>query len=172
MAGTLADYWTAPGGMHAGWLLGLALAWFTVLAVRLSAADIRTRRLPDALVLPSYPVAGALLAAAALAVGESGRIAGMLLGAAGLGAGFFVLRLLNPSGLGLGDVKLAGLLGLYLGFLGPGHVLAGTMAAFVFGGIWGLGLILSRRGTASSTLPFGPFMLLGAAAAMLAPGLQ
>ena len=170
----MAAYWdrNAFGGTVAGWLLGLALAWYAVTGVRLAAADIRTRRLPDALVLPAYPAAGLLLAGAALAAGEPARIAGAVLGAAGLWTGYFLLRLVHPAGMGFGDVKLAGLLGLYLGFLGPGHVLAGTVAAFLFGGLWGLGLILSRRGTASSTLPFGPFMLLGAAAAMLLPGLQ
>ena len=161
-----------PGGIAAGWLLGLALAWFAVAAIRLAAADIRTRRLPDSLVLPSYPVAGLLLAGASLAGGEPHRITGAVLGAGALGGGYFALRLLNPAGLGLGDVKLAGLLGLYLGFLGAGHVLLGTVCAFVLGGLWGVGLILTRRGTASSTLPFGPFMLLGASAAMLVPGLQ
>lgn len=174
MAGMVAAYWdgTAPGGTVAGWFLALALAWYAVAAVRLAAADIRTRRLPDTLVLPSYPVAGALLSGAALAAGEPGRITGAVLGAVGLWTGYFLLRLLNPAGMGFGDVKLAGLLGLYLGFLGAGHVLAGTVGAFAGGGLWGLGLIVFRRGTASSTLPFGPFMLLGAAAAMLLPALQ
>jgi leader peptidase (prepilin peptidase)/N-methyltransferase len=69
--------------------------------------------------------------------------------------------------MGFGDVKLAGVLGMYLGFLGWGHVFAGTFAAFIFGGLWSLGLLVARRGTLQSAIPFGPFMLAGTAAAML-----
>ncbi|MCC9205367.1 prepilin peptidase [Arthrobacter sp. zg-Y769] len=162
----------AAGASVAVVLLGAALVWFAAVAVRLAVTDIRTRRLPNALVLPSYPIAGGLLGGAALAAGEPDRVAAMLLGAAALWAGFFALRLLSPAGLGFGDVKLGGLLGLYLGFLGAGHVLAGAVAAFVFGGLWGVALILTGRGTASSAVAFGPFLLLGAAVAMLAPALQ
>ncbi|MCQ1987727.1 prepilin peptidase [Arthrobacter sp. zg-Y844] len=177
MVGILAGYWAAgasggPGASVAAVLLVAALAWFAAVAVRLALADIRTRRLPNAVVLPSYPVAAVLLAGAALAGGEPERVGAMLLGAAALWIGFFALRLLSPAGMGFGDVKLAGLLGLYLGFLGAGHVLAGVVAAFVFGGLWGLALIITRRGTASSTVAFGPFLLLGAAVAMAAPALQ
>ncbi|MDM7990538.1 prepilin peptidase [Arthrobacter sp. zg-Y877] len=177
MVEILAGYYGAgaagtAGASVAAVLLGAALAWFAAVGLRLAVIDIRTRRLPNGLVLPSYPVAGVLLAGAALAAGEPDRIAAMLLGAAGLWAGFFALRLASPAGLGFGDVKLAGLLGLYLGFLGAGHVLAGMVAAFVFGGICGVVLILTGRGTASSTVAFGPFLLLGSAVAMLVPALQ
>ncbi|MCC3272912.1 A24 family peptidase [Arthrobacter zhangbolii] len=173
MLGVLAEYSSAgAGGAAAALLLCLALGWFGVLAVRLSLADIRTRRLPNVLILPSYPAAGLLLGGASLAAGEPERVGGLLVGSAALWGGFFALRLLNPAGLGFGDVKLAGLLGLYLGFLGAGHVFAGVVATFVAGGLWGAGLILSRRGTGRTAVPFGPFLFLGAAVAMLAPGLQ
>jgi leader peptidase (prepilin peptidase)/N-methyltransferase len=69
--------------------------------------------------------------------------------------------------MGFGDVKLAGVLGMYLGFLGWGHVMAGTFAAFVLGGLWSLGLLAARRGNLQSAIPFGPFMLAGTTAAML-----
>ena len=174
MMGILADYYGQDrmGTSLAVVLLGAALGWFALVAVRLAVTDIRTHRLPNAVVLPSYPVAGLLLGGAAAGGGEPVRIAGMLLGAAALWGGFFLLRLVNPAGLGFGDVKLAGLLGLYLGFLGPGQVLAGVVAAFVFGGVWGLILIISRRGTGATAVAFGPFLFLGAAVAMAAPGLQ
>jgi leader peptidase (prepilin peptidase)/N-methyltransferase len=68
--------------------------------------------------------------------------------------------------MGFGDVKLAGVLGMYLGFLGWPHVFAGTFAAFLLGGLWSLALLVFRRGTLKSSIPFGPFMLAGAAAAM------
>lgn len=170
MRGIIGQYWSRePAAL---WLLLAALAYLAVLSMLLAAEDIRSRRLPDRLVLPAYPAAGLLLAAAALAAGEPGRIAGMAGGALALLAGYFLLRVLNPSGLGLGDVKLAGVLGLFLGYAGWIEVAAGTAAAFVLGGFWGLGLVLTGRGTGKTRIAFGPFMLAGAAAALLAPGLQ
>lgn len=163
------EWWAA--GPVAFTLALAALAYLAVAGVRLSVLDIRTHRLPNAIVLPSYAVAGVLLAGSALAAGAPGqlwRIAG-----AGLALGLFYwgLHALYPAGMGLGDVKLAGVLGMYLGFLGWGHVVAGAAAGFVLGGLWGVALIASGRGTAKTHIPFGPFMLSGAAAALvLLPG--
>ncbi|MFB9798525.1 prepilin peptidase [Arthrobacter citreus] len=170
MVGILGEY-RALGG-PAFWVLCAATAYFLVLAVRLTAVDAATHRLPNRLVLPAYPVSAVLLGAAALAAGDPGRITAMVLSCAGLWGAYFLLRFGNPSGLGFGDVKLAGVLGLYLGFAGWPYVLAGTFAAFLLGGFWGLALILSRRGTAKTAIAFGPFMLGGAALAMVLPGLQ
>lgn len=168
MLAVLGEYREGP----AFWLLCAAAAYFVVLALRLSVADIRHHRLPNALVLPAYPVAGLLLAGAALAAGEPERLAGAGGGAALLWSAYFLLRLLNPAGMGFGDVKLAGVLGLYLGFAGWLHLLVGTAAAFVAGGAWGLMLIISRRGTGKTAVPFGPFMLAGAAVALVLPVLE
>jgi leader peptidase (prepilin peptidase)/N-methyltransferase len=88
-------------------------------------------------------------------------------GGAALWLFYFVLRMIYPPGMGFGDVKHAGELGMYLGYLGWGHVFAGTFAAFLLGGLWSLGLLAARRGTLKSDIPFGPFMLAGTAAAML-----
>jgi leader peptidase (prepilin peptidase)/N-methyltransferase len=93
----------------------------------------------------------------------------ILAGGAVLWLFYFVLRLVYPPGMGFGDVKLAGVLGMYLGYLGWGHVFAGTFAAFLLGGLWSIALLAARRGTLKSAIPFGPFMLAGAAAAMLLP---
>lgn len=168
--GILGEYRSLGGA--AFWVLCAAAAYFVVLAVRLSAADAATHRLPNRILLPAYPVSVVLLGAAALAAGDMFRIAGMLVAGIVLWSAYFLLRFSNPSGLGFGDVKLAGVLGLWLGFLGWGHVLAGTFAAFLLGGAWGMWLILSKRGTAKTAIAFGPFMLAGAALAMALPGLQ
>jgi leader peptidase (prepilin peptidase) / N-methyltransferase len=169
----------------ASWLVLLACAYFAVVAVRLTVIDVRHHRLPDRIVLPSYAVAGVLLlgAVAAAAAGAPATVpvpggSAVLFGGPGLrvvagGAAlwlfYFLLRALYPPGMGFGDVKLAGVLGMYLGFLGWQHVLAGTFAAFLFGGLWSLGLLVSRRGTLKTSIPFGPFMLAGTVAAMLLP---
>ncbi len=170
MWGILGEYWS---GARLSWvLLAAALGYLAVLAWKLTVTDIRTRRLPDRLTVPAYPVSAVLLGAAALIAGEPGRFAGMALGGVLLFGGYLLLRMASPSGLGLGDVKLAGVLGLYLGFAGWSCVLAGAAAGFVLGGLWGLGLLVSRRGTGKTRIAFGPFMLAGALLALAVPGLQ
>jgi leader peptidase (prepilin peptidase)/N-methyltransferase len=170
-------------GSPAFWLVLAACAYFAVMAVRLTVIDVRHHLLPNRIVFPSYAVAGVLLLGAAasqafLGVAPAATPGGGagLFGVPGLrvvaGGGalwlfYFLLRAVYPPGMGFGDVKLAGVLGMYLGFLGWPHVVAGTAAAFVFGGLWSLGLLAARRGTLKSSIPFGPFMLAGSAAAML-----
>ncbi len=153
------------------WLLLLACAYFAVMAARLTVIDVRHHLLPNRIVFPSYAVAGVLLAGAAVTGAGAGLfgVPGLrvVAGGAVLWLFYFLLRAAYPPGMGFGDVKLAGVLGMYLGFLGWGHVFAGTFAAFLFGGLWSVALLVSRRGTLKSDIPFGPFMLAGSAAAML-----
>ena len=164
------------------WLALAACAYFFVMAVRLTVIDVRHHLLPDRIVFPSYAIAGFLLlgAAASQLLPGGQDVAGtvgagafgvpglrVLAGGAALWLFYFLLHAVYPPGMGFGDVKLAGVLGMYLGFLGWGHVMAGTFAAFVLGGLWSLGLLAARRGNLQSAIPFGPFMLAGTAAAML-----
>ena len=96
-----------------------AFCYLAGIGVPLAVIDARCQRLPDALTLPSYPVALALLGFAALLLpGGAGHFRGALAGMALAWAVFLLQVLLYPAGLGWGDVKLAGLLGLYLGWLG------------------------------------------------------
>lgn len=153
------------------WLVLLACAYFAVMAARLTVIDVRHHLLPNRIIFPSYAAAGVLLVGAAVAGAGAGLfgVPGLRVVAGGvvLWLFYFLLRAVYPPGMGFGDVKLAGVLGIYLGFLGWGHVFAGTFAAFLFGGLWSLALLVSRRGTLKSDIPFGPFMLAGTAAAML-----
>lgn len=144
-----------------------ACAYLLFLSVVLSFIDIRTHTLPDRYVLPAYPVAVLLLGASALLAGDPWILVRAVGGALALGALYWVLWAVYPAGMGFGDVKLAGVLGLYLGFLSWPHVLLGTAAGFVAGGLWGVALIVSRKGTAQSHIPFGPAMMGGALATML-----
>ncbi|MCY0904922.1 prepilin peptidase [Arthrobacter sp. H14-L1] len=154
----------------AGWLVLLACVYLLVSAVRLSVVDIRTHRLPDRIIFPSFGAALVLLLAGSL-LGEDPRSAlRTVLGSMVLGGFYLLLRLIYPAGMGRGDVKLAALLGLYLGYLGWSQVLFGIMAGFVLGGLFGLGLIVTHRGSGNTQIPFGPFMLAGALAVMLAAG--
>lgn len=175
----LSDLWTAsPLGF---WLVVAACLYFVVMAVRLTVIDVRSHLLPNRIVFPSYAAAAVLLLPAAVlsffADAETGQdlsatlfaVPGLriLAGGAALWLFYFVLRLLHPPGMGFGDVKLAGVLGLYLGYLGWSHVFAATFAAFLLGGLWSLGILAARRGTLRSAIPFGPFMLAGTAAVMV-----
>ena len=150
-----------------------AFCYLAGIGVPLAVIDARSQRLPDALTLPSYPVALALLGFAALLLpGGAGHFVGALAGLA-LACGVFLLQvLLYPAGLGWGDVKLAGLLGLYLGWLGgswldQGALVAGLFLGYLFAATAGLALIATRRASRKSRLPFGPYLLAGTLTAIL-----
>lgn len=147
-------------------LVVAAAAGFVVVGIRLSVIDWRTHRLPDRIVLPCYPAAALLLGSSAGAAGEWHRIPAMLGGGAALLAGFGVLHLLDRRGLGLGDVKLAGVLGLYLGFVGWHLVWWGPVLAVLLGGGWSAALVLLGRATPASHVAFGPFLVGGTALAL------
>jgi leader peptidase (prepilin peptidase)/N-methyltransferase len=129
------------------------------LLVTVTATDLRMRLVPDRALI----AAAAVLVLLAVAV-EPGVLPGRF--AAALGAGGFLLgaALVRPDGMGLGDVKLAAVLGLYLG---RGVILA-LLLAFVAGSLVGLALIAMRGWRARSTaIPFAPFLALGALTALL-----
>ncbi|MFC7330269.1 prepilin peptidase [Marinactinospora rubrisoli] len=158
----------APAPMWAPLEL-VAFGFFGLWGVLLAVIDARTHRLPNPLVLPAYPVALALLVAAAATTPGGGRaLLSALAGMAALAAGYWLLWFIHPAGMGWGDVKLSGLLGLYLGWTGLGTVLSGTFVAFLLSASYGLVLIALRRATRKSQIPFGPFMILGALGVIVA----
>ncbi len=136
----------------------LYLAW---VGLALAVIDVGCHRLPDALTLPSYPIALVLLGAAA-AVGGDGHAFGRALAGMAVLGGFYRLLAALPAGLGGGDVKLGGVLGLYLGWAGWPALAVGTFAAFVTSSAVAAVLIASGRATRKTALPFGPYMLVGA----------
>jgi leader peptidase (prepilin peptidase)/N-methyltransferase len=154
--------------------LCLGLAWdltaFLVLAavgVLLAVIDLRHRLLPNRVLLPAFAAGAVLLTGAAAATGDWSRLLRAGLGAVVLLAVFLVLALVAPSGLGMGDVKLAGLLGLHLGWLGWTALVLGGAAGFVVQALLALVLLAIRRIGLRSELPFGPAMLLGALFALV-----
>lgn len=140
------------------------LVWLLLapIAVLLSTVDFAVHRLPDVVVLPLAVSAIVGLAGAALLPGAGGSWRTALLGSLTLGACYFVLFLINPRGFGFGDVKLAPALGAVLGWYGWGILLIGTFAGYLFGALYGGGLILARRAGRKTAIPFGPFLLTGA----------
>jgi leader peptidase (prepilin peptidase) / N-methyltransferase len=133
--------------------------------VLLAVVDLRHRLLPDRAVVPTFAVGALLLALAAVAERAWPDLLRAGLGAVVLFAVFLVLALISPAGLGMGDVKLAAVVGLYLGWLGWGAVVLGAFAGFVVQAVVALLLLASRRIGLKGELPFGPAMLAGAALA-------
>lgn len=140
----------------------VALLTLAGVSVALALIDLDTRTLPNRIVLPSYVVAAVLLGAAGILRGDFAALSGAAIGMAALWLAYFLMAVVYPGGMGLGDVKLAGLVGLYLGYLGWAPLIVGAFAAFVLGGLFALGLILTRKATRKSGIPFGPWMLAGA----------
>lgn len=140
----------------------VAYGGFAVLSVVLAVIDLRTHRLPHAIVLPSYPVAWILLGLASVVHRDGGAFLRATIGMLVLFVGYALLRLVQPGGMGGGDVTLAGLVGFLLGYLGWDPLLVGAIAGFLVGGLFSLVLIAVRRADRKTAVPFGPWMLLGA----------
>ncbi|WP_369195888.1 prepilin peptidase [Streptomyces djakartensis] len=130
--------------------------------VLLTVVDFHVRRLPDPLTLPLAAAALALLGVTALVPEHAGEWTTALLGALALGGGYFVLFLINPAGMGFGDVKLALGAGAVLGWYGWPTVMLGTLAGFTLGALYGGALVLLRRADRKTAIPFGPFLITGA----------
>lgn len=131
--------------------------------VLLALIDARHKLLPDRVTLPSIGITAFLLALAALGGGNWPAFGRAVLSGAVLFVVFFVLVMLSPRSIGMGDAKLAALLGLGLGWLGTPVVLLGIAAGFVVQALLALVLLASRRIGLRGELPFGPAMLVGAA---------
>ncbi|AEE46127.1 prepilin peptidase [Cellulomonas fimi] len=152
-------WWTGPA-----WVLP-ALLYLVAISVALTLIDIDVRRLPDVIVLPSYLVSTALLALAAANPGGDADWASFGRALAGGGillAGYFVVWRVYPPGTGFGDVKLAGVLGLYLGWCGWGSVAVGWFSGYLVGGVFSIALVVAGRAGRKTRIPYGPWMILGA----------
>lgn len=135
-------------------LLALACATLAII-------DFETKRLPDRLVLVAA-VGGAVLLVLAAAVDDAWHpLLRAAEGAAAVFAVLFLLVLIAPNGFGLGDVKIGGVLGGYLGWFGWKYVYYGIFAGFLLGALVAIVLLLTRRGTMKTAIPFGPTLMLG-----------
>ncbi len=150
-----------------GWTVDLpAYLLVGVLGVAMAYVDVGEHRVPDPLSAAALIGGGSLLAVAAAMSAAWGAYGRAWLAAAAMFGAFFALASLRPADMGLGDVKLAGVVGLMLGWLGWGVVVVGAFLGFLLGGLAGVVLVLAGRARRRSAIPFGPFMLLGALAAV------
>ncbi len=145
----------------AGELLALLpYLYITAIGVALAFIDLDTHKLPNKIILPAYPIAATLVIVASFGAGwDWATIGRAALGGLALYGFYFILCIIG--GMGFGDVKLAGVLGLSLAWLGWDHLIIGGFLPFVLGGLYSGVLILLRRAGRKSGIPFGPWMLLG-----------
>ena len=144
-------------------VVGSATAVTLPAIVALVLVDIDCRRLPDRILLPMYPVIGAIVVVAGAVTGQADGVLRAAAAATACLIGYGVVCAAT-GGLGFGDVKLAGALGLLTGWTGWPAVATATAAAVVIGG--GLGLVRLAAGGVGTTIPFGPAMFAGAAVAV------
>jgi leader peptidase (prepilin peptidase) / N-methyltransferase len=143
-------------------VLLVALLYLMAASVVLALIDVDTHTLPNRIVLPMYPVLIVLLSVTSALTGDWSALLRGLIGLAVLGGVYLVLAIAVPRGMGFGDVKLAGVLGLVLAYLGWGPLAVGAFGAFLLGGTFGIVLLVARRADRATGIPFGPWMLLGA----------
>ena len=162
--------WTFAGcsalaALAAVWRLGatwtlIPFLGFLALGVALSWIDLAQHRLPNRLVLPGIAASVPLLLVTALLSGELTPWITALVGAAALFTFYLMLALASRGGMGMGDVKLAALVGLFAGYLGWETLIAAAFGGFLVGGVVALAAVI-RGATRTTAIPFGPFMLAG-----------
>lgn len=164
----LGDLLVSPRLAAADGLEWIAFLYLGAISVALAAIDLDVRRLPDRIVLPSVVVGVVLLGAADLLRADLVALGTACAGAGAAALLFAVLWFVKPGGMGLGDVKLAAVLGLFLGQLGIAQLVVGIAGGFVLGGVFGVAVLVVRRTGRGTAIPFGPWMLAGAWIGVLA----
>jgi leader peptidase (prepilin peptidase) / N-methyltransferase len=147
--------------VHSGFALGAACA-LAVIAVPLAFVDVSVHRLPDPLTVAAYGVTVASLLIAATSGGHWGTLGRAVAGGAALAGFYLLLALISPSGMGLGDVKLAASLGTLLAWSSWRVLVLGGFTGFMLAALYSIALLAFGRTTRKQQIPFGPFMLAGA----------
>ncbi|GAA1958142.1 prepilin peptidase [Microbacterium aquimaris] len=140
---------------------------FAGISVVLAVIDARSHRLPNRIVAAGYALATVTLGLSAVAGGDGAEAIRALAAGAALFGALLLVRILDPRAIGGGDVKLAGLIGIHLGWLGWDAVLLGVALAFAGAGVFALLLVVARRRGGAARIAFGPWLLGGTWAAIL-----
>ena len=156
----------AAARLGADWALPAYLVFFAAL-LTISVIDFQLQIIPNRIVYPAIFASVPLLALAALAEHDFSRLGRALIGAALAWLGLLIIHLISPGGMGFGDVRLAFLLGLFLGWLSYSHVLSGLFLGFLLGAVIGVVLVVLRIRARTDHVPFGPFLAAGAGLAVL-----
>jgi leader peptidase (prepilin peptidase)/N-methyltransferase len=162
----------AAAALRFGWSPALP-AWLVLFAalVAISVIDLEHYIVPNRILIPLTAAAVPLLALTVLdsRAGPDDFIRGLLGGVVGFSV-MFILNLISPRGMGMGDVKMSFPLGLYLGFLGWGALVLGFFTAFLLGALVGVALMATKRRGRKDAVPFGPFLAAGTVVASLWAG--
>ncbi|WP_051389343.1 prepilin peptidase [Arthrobacter sp. 35W] len=138
-----------------------AFLFLSLAGIVLSRIDLKHQLLPNRIIIPAFAAGLAMLLIDAL---FSGHWTNLLTGFVGAGSSFvfyLILAVISPRSLGMGDVKLSALLGLYLGYLSLGSALLGLLLGFIVGAVVGLALISRGKAGLKTSVPFGPSMFAG-----------
>ena len=140
---------------------------FVAALIAITAIDLELYIVPNRIVYPTLFVSAPLLLIAAAVDGEWRSARDAAIGGLAAFATFLVIHLVSPRGMGFGDVRLSGVIGMFLGWLSLWHVALGLFLAFLLASVIGVGLIAARLRDRKSHIPFGPFLALGAVLAVL-----
>lgn len=155
-----ADPWSGPIAAQA--VVLIVMLWLAASGIALAIIDLDVRRLPAPIVRTAIFAITVLLVLACLLGADWWALARAGISMLLLYVFYALLRVARPGGMGGGDVRLAALIGLVLGWLGLPELVIGAFAAFVLGGLFGIGLMMFRRATRRTAVPFGPWMIVGA----------
>lgn len=152
--------------------LTIAYAGAAAVGISVSITDLREQRIPDKVILPAYPTGLGLLALASASSNQWSNILGAFGGMAILWILFYLIGAVRPGHLGYGDVKLAGFLGMFLGYIHWSLLLWGTALTFLVGAAAAMVLLIRRKATLATTIPFGPCLVIGAAGSIVLTALS
>lgn len=139
-----------------------AYLWFVATTIALAMIDFDTKRLPDRIVFPGTIVGAILLSVGAWVDADLGGLGRAWLAGLAFFVGFTIVALIYPKGFGFGDVKMSFMLGLFTGFVSWRSLVVSIYVAIIFGGVVSLVLLLIGRAGRKSTIPFGPWLIVGA----------
>ena len=145
----------------------VAYGLMIAMCIEQSIIDYATHRLPRGVTFRAAIVGGPLLFLAAINHDDNGRIGVMFASFVVTFALFALLAAFSKGGIGGGDVRLAPVLALFLGWLGASNVYVGLGSGFILGGVVAAGMLVTRRASASTRIAFGPFLCIGAVAVVL-----
>jgi leader peptidase (prepilin peptidase)/N-methyltransferase len=166
----------ATAGLFVGaaWRFGpgftaIMIAAFFLVLLAVSAIDLERKIIPNRIIYPSL-IVFAVLVAAGWAAGAHLHPVGSIVGMLAFGGAMFVVAFISPGGMGVGDAKLAALIGLVLGSLGLSYVTVAAALAILVGGLVAIAAVLFLRANRKTAVPFGPSLAAGAVlAAFVAP---
>ncbi len=137
------------------------------MCIEQSIIDYTTHRLPRGVTFRAAIIGGPLLTLAAINHDDNGRIGVMFASFIVTLVLFALLAAFSKGGIGGGDVRLAPVLAMFLGWLGASHVYIGLGSGFILGGVMATGMLITRRASTSTLIAFGPFLCIGAGASAL-----